>query len=232
MALTAGERRALAELEGSERTVPRSTVLIREAAPVRECYLVRHGWLYSSILMPDGTRQILGLHLPGELAGDALLPWGHAPFALTTATEATVHAIDKSALRAVFEREPRLAMLIHALSQVERTVFADRLASLGRTSAVARVAAMIVDAARRLRAAGETLDDGFALPLTQEEIGDLCGLTAVHVNRTIRRLAEEGLIARRGMRVRVIDEDRLARLACYVERRVAIDMGWWPAAVS
>ena len=103
---------------------------------------------------------------------------------------------------------------------------ADRLASVGRTSAKARVGALICDVMRRLRANGELVGDGVPLPLTQEEIGDVTGLTAVHVNRMMRQLAEDGLIARSNGRVRVLDEARLANVANHIDRYASIDTSW------
>jgi CRP/FNR family transcriptional regulator, anaerobic regulatory protein len=220
------ERLALAELEEGERTVSRGTVLRAEQSPARELFVVRKGWLFSSMLLSDGNRQILSLHLPGDLAGDVGLAWASAPFTLTAATDAVVRVIEKAALRRLFERQPRLSLLIYALAQAERVALADRLASVGRTSARARVAALICDIQRRLRASGDTLEDGMPLPLTQEEIGDATGLTAVHVNRMMRQLAEEGLIARSNGRVRVLDEDRLAGIANHTDRYASIDAGW------
>ena len=228
--LVESERRALAELEESERRVPRGTVLRAEQAVMRELYVVQSGWLYSSMLLADGNRQILSLHLPGELAGDTHLPWNHAPFTLSAATDATVRTIDRMALRTLFENHPRLALLIHTLTQAERVTLADRLASVGRTSAKARVAALLIDVLRRLRASKEPVDDGIPLPLTQEQIGDATGLTAVHVNRMMRQLAEEELIARTNGRVRVLNEERLATIANHVDRYGTIDTGWLPPA--
>jgi CRP-like cAMP-binding protein len=230
--LVESERRALLELEEVERSVPRGTVLRAEQSPTRELYVVRKGWLYSSMLLADGNRQILTLHLPGELAGETSLAWNHAPFTITAATDATIRIIDKAALRGLFERHPRLAMLIHTLAQAERVMLADRLASVGRTSARARVAALLVDALRRLRANGEPIEEGIPLPLTQEEIGDATGLTAVHVNRMIRQLAEAGLISRTNGRVRILDEAELAAVANHVDRYGTIDTGWLPSALS
>jgi CRP/FNR family transcriptional regulator, anaerobic regulatory protein len=220
------ERRALAQLEEGERQVPRGAVLRAEQAPSRELYVVRRGWLYSSMLLPDGNRQILSIHLPGELAGDTGLAWTTAPFTLVAATDAAVGIIDKAALRRLFESHPRLGLLIHMLAQAERVALADRLASVGRTSARARVAALICDIMRRLRAGGEAVEDGIPLPLTQEEIGDATGLTAVHVNRMMRQLAEDGLIARTNGRVRILDETRLAATANHIDRFATVDTSW------
>ncbi len=225
------ERDALATLEESERSLPRGGVLCAEHAPTREIYVVRKGWLYSSTLLSDGNRQILGLHLPGELAGDAALPWEKAPFAITAATDAVVRVIDKTALRSLLTHQPRIGALLLALAQIERMAIADRLASLGRTSAKSRVAALLIDVLRRLRAGGSDVAGGLVLPLTQEEIGDATGLTAVHVNRMMRQLTDEGLIGRSNGRVRVMDEARLAGVANHIDRYAAIDLSWVPPAI-
>ena len=224
--LVESERRALSALGETERNVARGTVLRREQAPAREIFVVRRGWLFSSMLLPEGNRQILGLHLRGDFAGDTSLPWMHAPFALTAATDAIVRVVEKGALRDVFEHHPRLGMLMLALAQAERVALADRLASVGRTAARARVAALIVDAYCRLRLVGEPVADGFVLPLTQEEIGDATGLTSVHVNRMMRQLVEEQLIARVGSRIHILDEARLTALGHHVDRMAQIDTSW------
>ena len=224
------ELRALAALDEHERTVPRGTVLRAEHATAREFYIVRRGWLYSSMLLFDGNRQILSLHLPGEFAGDTGLPWDKAPFSIVAATDAVVRVIDKAALRTLFAEQPRIGAMLMMVAQIERVVLADRLASIGRTSAKSRVAALLVDILRRLRAGGEPVDEGMALPLTQEEIGDATGLTAVHVNRMMRQLGDDGLIVRSNGRVRVADEAQLAGVGSHVDRYAAVDVSWLPAA--
>ncbi|HEV2866985.1 MAG TPA: helix-turn-helix domain-containing protein, partial [Allosphingosinicella sp.] len=65
------------------------------------------------------------------------------------------------------------------------------------------------------------------LPLTQEEIGDATGLTAVHVNRMMRGLVEDGIIERSGSHLRVLDEARLCVEANSLDR-AALDTGWLP----
>ena len=100
------------------------------------------------------------------------------------------------------------------------------IAALGRLDANARVAGVLVELDRRLRESGAT---SFPLALTQEEIGDATGLTAVHVNRMLRQLVQEELIAREGGRVRLLDEDALARAAGLLPGP-ALDLGWLPPA--
>jgi CRP-like cAMP-binding protein len=228
--LVDSERHALAKLEDSERILPRGAVLRAEHAPARELFVLRRGWLYSSMLLSDGNRQILALHLPGDLVGESCMAGDKAPFALTTATDVTVRVIDKLALRTLLADFPRIGAMLLALAQIERVTLADRLASIGRTPARSRVAALIVDILRRLRAGGDAPDNEVPLPLTQEEIGDATGLTAVHVNRMMRQLSDEGLVARSSGRLRVLDEARLAGIANHVDRYAALDLSWLPPA--
>ncbi|MBL7372783.1 winged helix-turn-helix domain-containing protein, partial [Escherichia coli] len=56
------------------------------------------------------------------------------------------------------------------------------------------------------------------------------GLTAVHVNRMLRQLEEEGLIAREGGRMTLLDERALVRAANYVNRYEGLDLSWLPKA--
>jgi CRP/FNR family transcriptional regulator len=228
--LTNEERSALERLEESERSLPRGALLRTEHAMSRELYMVERGWLFCSMLLSDGNRQILSLHLPGDLAGDTALPWTRAPFSLTAATDVTVRVIDKAALRRLFEQQPRLGLLVYMLAQAERVALADRLASVGRPSAKARVAALILDTMCRLRANGVDTKDGYVLPLTQEEIGDATGLTAVHVNRMMRQLVEDKLITRTSGRICVMNEARLAQTGNYTDRFREIDTSWLPDA--
>ena len=46
----------------------------------------------------------------------------------------------------------------------------------------------------RYRTVGGAKGDRLALPLTQEQLADACGLTPVHVNRVVGQLRAEGLI--------------------------------------
>jgi len=228
--LSGAERGALERLEDSPRTLRRGTILVRENDRADEIYIVRSGWLMSHVILNDGSRQILRLHLPGELIGSANTAFSEAPETLITLGDAVICPFDKIALRTVFEDHPRLAALFFIVAQAERVALTDRLASLGRTSARSRVAALIVDILVRLRLFDDSVTDTIPLRLTQEEIGDATGLTAVHVNRMMRVLSEDGLIDRRDGQIVVRDEPALARIANYVDRYADLDLRWLPRA--
>lgn len=228
--LNEAERRALARLEESQRKVKRGAIIQRTNEPVTELFVLRHGRVMSYIILPDGSRQILRVYFPGDFIGSASTIYSKAPESLVALADSVLCPFDKAGLRVLLEEYPRVAALMFVLSQTERVALTDRLASLGRTSAKARVAAFLLDIVHRLRVMDDDITDTFDLKLTQEEIGDAVGLTSVHVNRMIRQMETEGLIARSDGRFTILDEKKLTEIGHYTDRYSDLNLDWLPAA--
>ena len=226
--LTGVEKTALERLEERQRQVRRGAVLQRENEASGELFVMRKGLMMSYVLLDDGSRQILRFHFPGDMLGLSGVVYREAPESLYALSDCVVCPFDRAALSDLMVEHPRLSALVLVYSQIERVALTDRLAALGRTSAKQRVAALLLELRNRLRATDKTIANAFALGLTQEEIGDATGLTSVHVNRMLRQLEEEGLIAREAGRVTLLDERALARAANYVNRYERLDLGWLP----
>ena len=228
--LSATEALALDGLEQRERVVRRGVVLVRENDRSSDLFVVRRGTMMSYVILPDGSRQILRILLRGDLIGTAALAYRSAPETLFALTESTVAIVDRTAIATLTIEHPRLAALLIAVDQMERVALTDRLAGLGRTSAKARVCALLIDLRNRMRALDPKITTTFLPGLTQEEIGDATGLTAVHVNRMLRQLHDEGLLHRDGGRFTLLDEAALMRTGCCVDRRPGLDLSWLPPA--
>lgn len=228
VALTAAEQDALALLEEQERGFRRGTTVRAEHDNARELFIVQKGWLHSCAILSNGSRQIMRLHFPGDVVGLSTLAFGKSSDSITAVTDVVLCPFDKDRLAQLFDSHPRLGALIFTLSVAERVSLADRLVSIGRTSARARVASLICEIVARLRVAGGADMKQFHIPLTQEEIGDATGLTAVHVNRMMRSLVEDRLIARNGNLITLLDEAQLAAEVNFIDRFAQIDTGWLP----
>ena len=228
LVLTAREEAALNALEQTERSFKRGTIVRHEQDSARDLFIVQKGWLYSCILLGNGTRQIIRIHFPGDLVGVSTLAFGRSANSLVALTDVTLCPFDKDRLGTLFEEHPRLAALLFTLTVAERETLADRLASIGRTPARARVGSLLCEISARLRLLNGADDHAFHLPMTQEDIGDATGLTAVHVNRMMRMLADDRLIERNGSHVRLLDGERLAAESEFDDRFAAIDTSWLP----
>ena len=228
--LSAAERDALDSLEEHDRSYRRGAVIIAENEKPKELFIVRVGWLHSSAVLGNGSRQIMRFHLQGDILGLPFLAFPRSPETVTSVTDVVLCAFSRERLAALISDHPRLASLILALTVADRVSLADRLASIGRTSARARVSSLFCELYMRLKLLEQADGDVIQLPLTQEEIGDATGLTAVHVNRMVRRLVEDGIIERNGGgHVRILDSDQLCADAAYSDRRLS-EIGWLPPA--
>jgi CRP-like cAMP-binding protein len=229
--LSEAETLSLAQLEDQDRAYRRGAVVIREHESPRELFIVRSGWLHSSGVLGNGSRQILRFHFQGDILGLPLLAFADSPETVTAVTDVVVSPFSREKLGQLIGDHPRLGALILGLSVAERVALADRLASIGRTSARARVGSLICELVARMRRLGAIGEDGYVqLPLTQEDIGDATGLTSVHVNRMLRALVDDGIIGRNGgNQIRLLDEKRLIGDSNYIDR-TGMETGWLPAA--
>jgi CRP/FNR family transcriptional regulator len=228
--LSDAETLALDRLEDAERSYRRGAVIISENEAPREMFVVRSGWLHSSAVLGNGSRQIMRFHFSGDLIGLPLLAFADSPETVTAVTDAALCPFSRERLAQLIGDHPRLGALLLGISVADRVTLADRLASIGRTSARARVGALLCEIFARMRRLG-ALDGGagIQLPLTQEDIGDATGLTAVHVNRMMRGLAEDGIIERRGGQLHLRNENRLVSESNFTDR-TEIETGWLPPA--
>lgn len=232
VALSDAERTALARLEERERTMRRGEFLQREGDAVEETYVVKHGRLMGYVVLGDGSRQILRHYYAGDALAAGNTIYRRACETIVAIDDVIVCPFDKDGLRALLEEHPRVAAVLFALNQAERVTLTDRLASIGRTPAKARVAAILLDVLFRMRVMKNQEIDQFDPRMTQEEMGDATGLTSVHVNRMMRELVEDGLITREGSLVTVVDQARMGELAHYQNRFADLDFSWLPAARS
>lgn len=228
--LTTAERDALGRLQDRERTLKRNATVFRENDRSCDLFAVEKGVLMSYVVLHDGSRQILRFLFPGDIGGLSSIIYQACPESVEALTDAAICPMERGALSSLLADHPRLGALILAINQIERVALTDRLAGLGRTSAKARVAAILLDMRNRIRrSSGQSPDEGFLLGLTQEEIGDATGLTAVHVNRMLRQLEDEGMIARGNGRFSFPDEPGLRKAANFTDRYEGLDLSWLPA---
>lgn len=216
----------LAEAGGPERQVPRGGIVRAEGMPVNGFHVLLDGWVSSSIAVSDGGRQIVKIHLPGDILGAPSLALRHTAETLTALTQVRVRHIEAEKLGRIFHIAPRMGAALFLSAQQERVILMDRIASVGRTQAGGRVAALLLHLHERLSLIDPDRGPSFELPLTQEQIGDVIGVTSVHVNRTFRDLERRGFIVRDGMHFTLPNVPGLRALAGLPTREWARDVRW------
>lgn len=193
--------------------------------------VVKSGWLISQHINPQGHRSIVRSHHPGDILGFSDLAYRRSPYQSYAKSDAVVCPLTRRSLSELLARSPRLASIFLAISLIEQSQQDDRACVSGRNYAAGRVALFILQTLGRLRMVHAHSDDRFHCPLTQTDIGDLVGLTNVHVSRTFTRLEEEGHIKRRGAFIQILNADALKRVAGYTDRFGDYDFSWLPRAI-
>lgn len=198
-------------------TVPAGGVLVRETETHTRLFTLYSGWAFRYKTLSDGRRQILNFLLPGDLVG-LQQEFGEASsHGIEALTDCSLCVFQNDSLWAVFREYPRLGYDITWLSAHEEGHVDDNLLTAGRRNATERVAMLLMHLYRRLDRIGLAEDGTVAFPLTQQHIADALGLSLVHTNKTLRRLAVLGLHELQGGRLRLRNTRALARIAEYYD---------------
>jgi CRP/FNR family transcriptional regulator len=228
--LTAPEREFIAGMGDPPQGFRRDETIRGEGTPSTHFYLLADGWAAAARTMPDGGRQILKVHLPGDVLGTPSMCSSVTVEELFAITDVMVVPVELARFATVFEAHPRMAARFLLSVQQERVALMDRLVSIGRSSAEMSVAAFLIDLMERLEPLGLIQDNRFDIVVKQEQIADVVGLTSVHTNRVLRSLEQRGLISRAGHRYMIADPDALAGFSGRTKRQPLFDAPWLPTS--
>lgn len=194
--LDADDERALLALPHEVVTVQKQRALINEGDLVTHCWLLISGFCARYKIVGNGGRQIVSIHMMGDLVDlqNALL--GCADHGVQALTECEMAKIPIEAIRTLTDRCPRIKDALWYDTLVDGSIFREWVANVGRRDSKTRIAHLLCEFALKLDAIhlGAQLD--YELPMTQEQLADATGLTPVHVNRMLQALVQEGLIER------------------------------------
>lgn len=208
--LDEGDQAAILSMPYRLQVIRRRTYLVRDGdTPGNVCLLIS-GFAYRHKVVGDGGRQILALHMRGDVVDLHNAVLKRADHSVQALTEVTVAYLPVEALRAVAFERPSVGLAMWVDTAVDGSIHREWTANLGRRDAKARVAHLLCEFGVRLVGAGLGDLCQYELPMTQEEIADAVGLTSVHVNRTLQSLAREGFITRSGRAISIVDWEALA----------------------
>lgn len=194
--LDPADEQSLMDLPHELVTIERQRSLVTEGDTVSHCCLVLSGFCVRYKIVGDGGRQILSIHMAGDMVDlqNALL--GVADHGVQTLTECRIARIPIEAIRKLTSARPAIKDALWYDTLVDGSIHREWVANVGRRDAITRVAHLLCEFALKLDAIGLGKPLNYELPMTQEQLADATALTPVHVNRVLRALAKKGLIER------------------------------------
>lgn len=187
--------------------------VVRDGQRPTDCCLVVEGFCVRSKTIATGRRQILSIHIPGEIPDLMSLYLQVMDHDLVTLTPCTLGFISHQALRKLYRSQPNVGEIFWRETLIDAAKFREWIVNVGQRPAPSRLANVIVELRERLKAIGKVTGSSFDMPLTQEQIGEALGITAVHANRVIKQLRHDGIVDLSRGRVIVLDEPKLLELA-------------------
>jgi CRP-like cAMP-binding protein len=213
VALSETDLETLARIYRRRRRFQSGHEMIHEGQKNASAFILARGWACSYKMLPDGGRQIVDFQIPGDFLGLRSILFRTADHGIEAVTRIEASEVVAADLLDAFSHAPRLATAVLWAVSRDEAMVVEHLVNLGRRSAEERMAHFLLELGARLRLVGMGDETGFDCPLTQYHLADALGLSAVHVNRVLRQLREEGLVTFQKHRVVFGDIDSLSGLA-------------------
>jgi CRP-like cAMP-binding protein len=177
-------------------------------------YLVEAGAIGRYSQMRNGARQIVAMHIAGEMADLCAVVLPKSSWAYQALIPSTVLQIAHADLLGLCTQYPAIATAFWRDCTVDMAIMSEWMVSIARRPAESRLAHLICELQSRYQQARLTAPDGsFTFPVTQAQLADILGITSIHVNRMVRSLRERGLASVSKSVVAVHDRPALERLA-------------------
>jgi CRP-like cAMP-binding protein len=215
--LSREEQHAIEDAVSPAKSVGPNIELVREGERADVLFIVTDGWAFRYATTREGGRQLPALIVPGDVGNLDSLMFDRLDYGVRTITQATIVPLPRDRALALAAKHHGIARAFTWLGLIENVILSKWALSLGRRSAIQRLAHLLCELSVRLEAERDQ-QSNFAFPLTQEQIADALGLTAVHVNRTLRHLRADGLITTANRTMRILDVAKLRHFAGFDPR--------------
>ena len=205
------DRAAILALPHAVKSFDPHAYIVREGDVTTTSCIMLSGYSIRHKLIGDGSRQIVAIHMKGELVDLQNSLLGVADHSVQMLTPGKVAMIPRDEMiRVAFER-PNVGKAMWIDTLVDASIFREWIANVGRRDSTTRVAHLLCEFSLRLKVAGLGEETDYELPMSQEQLADATGITSVHMNRTLKALEGQGLIERRHPRsIHIGDWKRLA----------------------
>ncbi|POR45551.1 Crp/Fnr family transcriptional regulator [Bosea psychrotolerans] len=207
--LTDKEAEIIRALPFTVREVKAGWEIVREGDRPSQSCLILDGVSCRFKIVGDGGRQIVSVHIPGDLPDLQSFHLKTMDHNLATLTPSRIGLIPHSAIHHLMMSSPRMANILAREGLIDGSIFREWICNIGRRPALTRVAHFLCEIFVRYRLIGA--NDGMTIPFafTQTELADAQGTSTVHINRVLKVLKTDGMISIAGKALTVHDWEKL-----------------------
>jgi CRP-like cAMP-binding protein len=108
---------------------------------------------------------------------------------------------------------PEMARAFWFDTLMDAAIFREWTVNVGRRNSRERTAHLLLELATLYAAAGLVTEDTFDFPITQSDLSDALGMTAVHLNRVLQSMRRDRLIRTHARSITIENKPALTALA-------------------
>lgn len=205
------DRAALLGAVSNIETKSRGSCVRPQGEQPQSLLILVEGVALAARLLPDDSRQVLALYVPGDVMDGQPVPT-RTTFELCAITDVSIARIPHQVLAKLLSARPNIAFALWCESARNMAIQQEWLVSLGRDSR-ARLAHFLCEISERFSEAGLGEADHVAFPLTQTHVAEALGLSVVHLNRVLQQMRREGLVAISQGHLHIVDRSALQKVA-------------------
>ncbi|MDK2760903.1 MAG: Crp/Fnr family transcriptional regulator [Sphingopyxis sp.] len=211
--LTDDDQAAIMAMPHSVRHMEPNSYILREGDRSGVCPILCAGFAYRQKSTQEGGRQIVALKIPGDALDFQSMYVRTVDHNLQALTAVDLVIVALPDFEKMVATRPAIARAVIVDILIEASIGREWLLNLGRRNALSRLSHLLCELHYRLLDTRSEGLDARDVPMKQEQLADLLGLTPVHINRTIKKLESNGAVARHGRGIRLGDIESLRRLA-------------------
>ncbi|CAN5134771.1 Crp/Fnr family transcriptional regulator [soil metagenome] len=207
-----GDRAAIRSLPHKTQAMRQYEYIIRAGEKSKSVCVLLSGFDISHKLTGNGGRQITALHMKGDMIYLQNTILHIADHNVQALDNVQVAYLPVKAVEDLLTHSATLRMAMWRETMVDAAICREWALNMGRRDARTRTAHLLCEIGLRLEAAGLGSQSSYQLPMTQEQLADLLGLTGVHVNRVLMAMRLDGLIELNQKTISVKNWERMVKI--------------------
>lgn len=188
--------------------------ILRDGERPDHIHLILDGWAARYKIQDDGSYFIVALLVPGDFCDLHTTVLSRMDHGIMALTDCKVSRVDSDRLDDLITQNNRLTKALWWMTLVDEAVLRQWVINASRRTPMA-IAHLLCELHLRLRAVDLVKDRCFDLPLTQVELGECTGASVVHINRSLKKLRDNGLIEPRHDSIYIPDVAALEEAASF-----------------
>ena len=181
--------------------------------PIEDIFVVSEGWVIISSNLDKNLRSVYDVKFSGDIIGISELSFSMHMFDIYAITDVEVCPFPRKNLFKIFKESPRLCKTFYNILSREQALLYERIVSIGRRTAIEKVAHFVIETYYRQNFIGMNNDNEINWRMRQENISDLLGLSSIHVSKAMSELRKNEYIDYNRSSLKILDFDRLVSLS-------------------